>query len=630
MEIFVQVKSIRFNSNNKICCLNNGVRVKIHRYCCLGPGDDLTIVSENHAYVNCINGRVTILPIYSAQDKITIGRKNIVVTVKEPTTEEELTGCHKLEQYHYRGKILHGRRVPLIIKSNDPLLPNVLAYIELATAFLVNRPRAVLFNHPFEDETGVISWQVWNKDSMRRYTNIIVRIARCVVSPEFRGLGLARILVKHAIIFARNRWHVAKRKPLFLEITADMLRYVPFVESAGMHYIGETEGNLNRVKKDMKYILENFDRINNGEILSEDSVGIVEQQIHYAKCLKNIESKEGIPRDEILELLKQAPHTLSDENWNLLHTILRLPKPTFIIGLTPAAERFIIKRKRELNLPEKYPMYQPNKLNSTLSGNITIRNLSFFLDSTLIRTQNTRKVQCAFGVSKDMLRTTLFTDLNLQVRPGDIVLICGPSGAGKTSLLSLIKQKLLKPDQVPKGCYGVIEVPTNVTVQTLEPLPNSLPLVNSLGCNSFEHIMYALNMSGLAEAHLYVKRFTELSNGQRYRAMIAKLLVSGADIWVADEFCATLDPITANIVSKNLRRCAKKQGVTVILAAANWIEFIHELRQDTIIHLRSPWDYQVYNWADLKDAINKSQAFGYGNMASDTIIVKTENEDIKH
>ena len=500
--------------------------------------------------------------------------------------------------------------MPLIAASNDPLLPNVLGYIELATAFLMNRPRAELFDYPFVDESGTISWQTWKKDAMRRYTNTVVRIARCVVSPEFRGLGLAGILVKHAIKFARNHWHVAMMKPLFLEITADMLRYVPFVESAGMHYIGETEGNLDRVMKDMNYILKNYDRMKKGEILDEKTAGIVDLQVYYATCLKNIETEQGISRDNLLELLMRSPHKLSDDNWNLLHRIFRLPKPTFLIGLTSAADEYVKKRKRALNLPDNYPAYQPNRLNTTLSRGISVKNCSLYLDSSLVRTKNTRKVQHAFGVSRDMLRTTLFSNLSFNVQPGDVVLLCGPSGAGKTTLLSLLKQRLTNPGELPQGCQGVVEVPSDTSVQVLEPLRNSHPLVNSLGHYPFEHILYSLNVSGLAEAHLYVKRFRELSNGQRYRAMVAKLIASGANIWIADEFCATLDPITANIVSRNLRRCAKKLGITVILAAANWGEFIYELRPDTIVHLRSPWDCRVFNWDKFQHDLSKSHALG--------------------
>jgi ABC-type phosphate/phosphonate transport system ATPase subunit/GNAT superfamily N-acetyltransferase len=543
-----------------------------------------------------------------------IGVRTVPLTIKEPVSKEELTGYHKLEEYHYRGKVIHGRRVPLVVASNDPLLPDVLGYIELATAFLMNRPRALLFDYPFDGNIGNISWQTWKKDTMRRYTNVVVRIARCVVSPEFRGLGFARLLVKHAIAFARDHWHVAKLKPLFLEITADMLRYVPFAESAGMHYIGETQGNLERVQKDMNYILANFDRVKNGEILDEQSAGIVDLQVHYATCLKRIENEHKISRDDLLKLLKQSPQRLSDENWSLLHNIFRLPKPTFIIGLTSQTETFIKKRKNQLNLPERYPSHRPYNPSPTLSQQIKIRDCSLCLDSFLVRTKNTRKVQHAFGVSRDMLQTTLFSNLNLDIHPGDIVLLCGPSGAGKTTLLSLLRQRLTSPNKVPVGCCGTIDVPQHATVRILEPLRNLYPLVNSLGRVSFEHILYSLNISGLAEAHLYVKRFRELSNGQRYRAMIAKLIASGADIWIADEFCATLDPITANIVSRNLRRCAKQLGATAILAAANWEEFIHELRPDTIVHLRSPWDCRIFSWDEFQQAVSKSQALGDGKI----------------
>jgi ABC-type ATPase with predicted acetyltransferase domain len=141
----------------------------------------------------------------------------------------------------------------------------------------------------------------------------------------------------------------------------------------------------------------------------------------------------------------------------------------------------------------------------------------------------------------------------------------------------------------------------------LSPLDNSRPLINSLGHIPFEHALFALNVSGLAEAHLYVRRFRELSNGQRYRAMVARLIASGASVWVADEFCATLDPTTANIVCRNLRRCAKRFGVTVIVAAANWSEFIHELRPDLIVHLRAPWDCEVFAWPEFNRSLLKSK-----------------------
>ncbi|MEW6141265.1 MAG: GNAT family N-acetyltransferase [Thermodesulfobacteriota bacterium] len=614
----MRVISVGYKPDKKVYRLANRERLETHRYSCLGPGDNILVVGQYAASASCRNGHAQVLPPYTCLDTLAIGNRTLRLTVKEIETQEELAGYHQLEECHYRGKVLHGRRAPLIVRTEDSLLPLVLGYIELSTAFIMNRPRAIVLDSEFRDDSGGISWTAWKKETVRQYTNLVVRIARTVVSPEFRGLGLSRILVKHAARFARDHWHVGNLKPLFLEITADMLRYVPFVESAGMHYIGDTEGNLERVNEDMNYILKNFSRVETREILKEESGGIVDLQVSYATLLKQIEEEQGVPRDHLLRLLLRSPHRLSDENWTLLHRIFRLPKPTFLMGLTPASEKFVRRRIRELGLPNRYPAQQPPELAKRLQAPINVQNCTLRLSAALIRTRATRKIQQAFGVSRDMLTTILFADINFIIQPGDIVLICGPSGAGKTTLLALLEQRLLNPQYSPEGLTGNITVPPEVKVSSLSPLPSSRPLVSSLGRVSLEQALFALNVSGLAEAHLYVKRFRELSNGQRYRAMVAKLIASQAEIWVADEFCATLDPITANIVSRNLRRCAKKLGVTVVLAAANWGEFIHELQPDTIVHLRAPWDYRVFSWEEFQGAISRSHILGQGRLKSQT------------
>lgn len=607
----MHVSSVRYEQMTKTYRLENGKQFVAHRYCCLGPGDELIVSATKAAHAKCRNGKAQILPPYEASDSIQVGSRTLKLVIKEVESEEELLGYHQLEAYHYRGKVLHGRRVPLIVRSDDPLLPLVLGYIELSTAFIMNRPRALLLDSPYRSEgKGDIKWQSWKKDTVRRLTNLIVRIARTVVSPEFRGLGLARLLVNHAARFARDHWHVGGLKPLFLEITADMLRYVPFVESAGMHYIGDTEGNLARVNEDMTYILKNMERVKNGEILREDTGGIVDLQVSYATSLKQIEETESLSRDQLLRLLLRSPERLSDDNWALLHRIFRLPKPTFLMGLSPDSETFVKQRVEALGLPALYPVEHPPRQKPTLGSAIDIRNCSLSLTSALMRTSATRKIQQAFGVSRDMLRTTLFANLSFSINPGDIVLICGPSGAGKTTLLSLLTGCLLDPSTCPSGENGQVSVPRSAVVSSLGALSSARPLINSLGKVSFEHALFALNVSGLAEPHLYVKRYRELSNGQRYRAMVAKLIASPADVWIADEYCATLDPITANIVSRNLSRSAKRRGVTVILAAANWTEFIHELCPDTVVHLRAPWDCRVFAWGEFQQSVHESCALG--------------------
>jgi ABC-type ATPase involved in cell division/GNAT superfamily N-acetyltransferase len=576
----------------------------------LGPGDDVVYRGAKDAHVRCRNGSATLLPAYHAVDHIDVGQRRVSVTVKEIETEDERRGYAQLSQYHYRGKDLHGRRSPLILVCHDPLLPTVLGYIELATAFLMNKPRATVLSALFTDPESGIGWSDWTKETVRQYTNLVVRIARTVVSPEFRGLGLASLLVRHAAAYAREHWNVGGLKPLFLEITADMLRYVPFVERAGMHYIGLTEGNLDRLTKDMAYVLRNLGRVRRREILHEESAGIVDLQVSYAMQLNRVAKRNGLGRDSLMELLLRDPHRLPDRDWTMLHKVFRLPKPTFLMGLTQAAEEFVKKRIEALSLPQSCPTFAPASHGIASQRIVNATGCSFKLSASIRRTRSTRRVQEAFGIDNDMLYSTLFANLSFKIARGEIVLICGPSGAGKTTLLSLLQRKLICAGHRPTGLSGRLWVRPSLDVSVLQALGNEKPLIDALGGCSFDESLYALNVSGLAEAHLYLKRFGELSNGQRYRAMMAKLIASNADVWIADEFCATLDPLTASIVARNLRRCAKRLRVTVLLAAASWADFIHELRPDTVIHLRSPWDYRVFTWSEFEQSVAQSMLSG--------------------
>ena len=604
----MRIKSVKFGDLHKVFRLENGSVFRAHRYCCLGPNDDLVVRKPKRtAVARCVEGDAIILPIYKRRARLTFGGRQMRFLIKEIETEAELDGYHRLEEYHYRGTVLHGRRVPLVVSSNDPLLPKVLGYIELSTAFMMNKARSVVFDSKFESECGV-GWKRWDKSAVGSFTNVVVRIARCVVSPEFRGLGIARVLVEHAVKFARTHWHVGKLKPLFVEITADMLRYVPFVKPAGMHYIGDTEGNLARVNKDMNYILKNFRRVKKREILKEESAGIVDLQVFYATRLRQIEESNGVSREKLLKLLIRAPHRLSDENWSLLHRIYRSPKPTFLMGLIPTAERFVRRRLRELKLPVKYPVRRPEGLVKKSKRPIKVLSCGYTLESKLVRTRATRRIQEAFGIDKEMMRTTLFSNLSFEAAPGQVVLLCGPSGAGKSTLLRVLS-KALAGGLKAKEFQGQIEIPEELNAAVLRELPNKRPLISALGGvkGSLDDALYALNLAGLAEAHLYVKRFEDLSNGQRYRAMIARLIASGAGTWLVDEFCATLDPVTANIVARNVRRCADEFKVRVIVAAANWSEFIDELKPDVVVHLRSPWESRVFTWQAFRTALKRSK-----------------------
>jgi ABC-type proline/glycine betaine transport system ATPase subunit len=62
------------------------------------------------------------------------------------------------------------------------------------------------------------------------------------------------------------------------------------------------------------------------------------------------------------------------------------------------------------------------------------------------------------------------------------------------------------------------------------------------------------------------RKFKELSDGQKYRYKLAKLIDQGEKkVWIIDEFCASLDKVMAKIIAYLIQKVARKLGNTVIV-----------------------------------------------------------------
>ena len=179
----------------------------------------------------------------------------------------------------------------------------------------------------------------------------------------------------------------------------------------------------------------------------------------------------------------------------------------------------------------------------------------------------------AFGLGLDKWEKFLVYD-NVELRIGatDIVYITGDSGSGKSVLLKALEKDIRNDSKL--SCVNIADI---------KPEPNK-PLIETVG-RSLEEALELLSKVGLNDAFLFLRTYEQLSDGQKYRYKIAKMVESQAQFWIMDEFASTLDRETAKIVAYNLQKLARQQGKAV-LAATTHTDLFEDLNPSVHIHKR--------------------------------------------
>ena len=191
-------------------------------------------------------------------------------------------------------------------------------------------------------------------------------------------------------------------------------------------------------------------------------------------------------------------------------------------------------------------------------------------DTNVKRTSRVLDVAEMFGLGLDDKTFRVLTDLELEVKQGDIVYITGQSGSGKSTILHELKNEMTKAG-LKVADFSDLKVTDEPIVDQVYPKEKSLnkPLE-----------LFAL--VGLSDANLFLRSPKELSDGQRYRFMLAKLIETGAQVWMADEFLALLDRITAKVIAFNIQKIARKVGATLVVATTHR-DMVDDLHPDLFI-----------------------------------------------
>jgi len=190
-----------------------------------------------------------------------------------------------------------------------------------------------------------------------------------------------------------------------------------------------------------------------------------------------------------------------------------------------------------------------------------------------------------FGVTvshltKQFGRSTVLKDINLEVKPGEIFAIMGPSGSGKSVLLKHIAGlETATSGEVRIGEYDAADPATRDKVHLAlvfqaGALFSSLSVYDNLALYPREHrqsdeagirerVMHALSILSLEKA---AKKFpSELSGGMKKRVAIARALVMEPQLLLYDEPTSELDPVMSATISEIIATLREQTAVTSIV-----------------------------------------------------------------
>ena len=212
-----------------------------------------------------------------------------------------------------------------------------------------------------------------------------------------------------------------------------------------------------------------------------------------------------------------------------------------------------------------------------------------------IKNNETGMILKLTGLSVGYKNKTIISNIDLNVKKGEIISLAGSNGCGKSTLLRTLagQQKALSGSILLDGqnmaLYNDISLAKKVSILLTDRVTPLLmtaydvvcsgryPYTGMLGILSSEDkdkVREFMELTGITE--LADQYFSELSDGQKQRIMLARALCQEPDILIMDEPMTFLDIKYKRELVNIIKRLRNEKGLTMIISLHE-LEVIREI-----------------------------------------------------
>jgi ABC-type Mn2+/Zn2+ transport system ATPase subunit len=173
--------------------------------------------------------------------------------------------------------------------------------------------------------------------------------------------------------------------------------------------------------------------------------------------------------------------------------------------------------------------------------------------------------------------------VSFEVRPREIVILSGPNGSGKTTILRGLLGLVRKGDgtvrwSIPRSRVSYVPqesaIDRSIPATALDVVRTGNPSAWGRGLDNARGALAHVGIEPLADHH-----YARLSGGQRQRVLVARAMVGGPKLMLLDEPTINVDSATAVRIGELLTRLCHEDelGMLITSHVKDWVEATREV-----------------------------------------------------